>query len=440
MNSPLLRLVQRLVFISPFLYPAYFLRFAVAGIPFTVTEIFIYVLFGLWVAELIRDRKIVIWDQRTRRYWYAVFLLFIGATLGVLYAPEFLQLPSGEILNAKLTTLGVWKGWVVAPMLYFAVLTQVLKSQKDVEKILRMFVYSAVLVSLLAYGLGLFSKGVTIDFRLRGFYESANYLALYLVPAILINIYFVLRRQSPPTKQDVINISTLVILVYSLFFTQSYAGIIGVFGSLGLFVLYLAIKIPKFRKKGIGAIFLLVAIFIVIILSQLNAPKFKQFLDYKNRSSTSVRLEIYQTSWDLLKEHPVIGHGPGLFQANYQIQAPKTLERAPLEWNMPHPHNIFLGFWMNAGLLGLIAFLALLIFVHRPFTYPLIALWGIVIHGLFDMPFWKNDLAMIFWLIIASILILQKHATHPIKKPASKIARRSAGSIKKSAVRKKRIA
>lgn len=440
MKSPLLRLVQRLVFISPFLYPAYFLRFTVAGIPFTVTEIFIYVLFVLWVVELIRDRKIIIWDKRTRHYWYAVFLLFIGATLGVLYAPDFLQLPSGEILNAKRATLGIWKGWVVAPMLYFAVLTQVLKSQKDVEKILRLFVYSAVLVSVMAYGLGLFSEGVTIDFRLRGFYESANYLALYLVPAVLINIYFVLKRQSPPASQDVINISTLVILVYSLFFTQSYAGIIGVFGALGLFVLYLAIKVPKFRKKAIGAILLLMAIFITIILTQLNAPKFKQFLDCKNRSSTSVRLEIYQTSWDLVKKHPVIGHGPGLFQANYQIQAPETLERAPLEWNMPHPHNIFLGFWMNAGLLGLIAFLALLIFVHRPFTYPLIALWGTVIHGLFDMPFWKNDLAMIFWLLIAAILILQKHETHPAKLPARKTVRRSALGAKKSAIRKKRKA
>ena len=418
MKTPLLRLVQRLVFISPLLYPAYFLRFKMLGIPFTALEVFIYLLFFLWIIELIRDHKIIVWDKRTKKYWYAVFFIFVGATIGVIAAPDFLTLPSGEILNAKRTTLGIWKGWIVAPMLYFAVLTQILKSQKDIEKILRMFVYSATLVSLLAYIFGIFGDGVTIDLRLRGFYESANYLALYLVPAILINIYFVLRRTYPLKKQDYIDLSTLVILVYSLFFTQSYAGIIGVFGALGLYALYHMIQNPKQRKRIGFALLALGLTFIIIVLTQLNTPKFRQFLDWEKRSSTSVRIEIYQTSWDLVKKNPIIGMGPGLFQANYQIQSLETLERAPLEWNMPHSHNIFIGFLLNAGLIGLIAFLALLMFCHKSFTYPLIALWGILIHGLFDMPFWKNDLAMIFWLIIASILILQKYAANPSKKPA----------------------
>ena len=149
-------------------------------------------------------------------------------------------------------------------------------------------------------------------------------------------------------------------------------------------------------------------LFIAIILSQLNSPKFKQSLDFKNRSSSSVRIEIYRTSFDLIKENPIFGIGPGLFQANYQIKAPVTLGHAPLEWNMPHTHNIFLGFWLNAGIIGLIAFLLIIILCHTSFSYPLIALWGILIHGLFDMPFWKNDLAMIFWLIIVCILVLQK--------------------------------
>lgn len=153
----------------------------------------------------------------------------------------------------------------------------------------------------------------------------------------------------------------------------------------------------------------LAVVFSVVIVTQFNTPKFKQALDYKNRSSTSVRLEIYQTAIEIIRRHPLTGVGPGLFQANYQNVAPVVLERAPLEWNMPHSHNIVLGFWINAGLLGLIAFLGILILAHRRFTYPLIALWGTLVHGLFDMPFWKNDLAMIFWLLIACILILQKN-------------------------------
>jgi len=414
------------VFISPFVFPAYLLRFQVVGIPFTAAEIFIYLLFGLWILSLFQAHRQVDWDVKTRWYWYVVFLILTGATLGALTAPDFLSLPSGEILNAKRATLGVWKGWAMAPILYFAVLTQVLKTEADAEKILRSLIYSATLVCLLAYFFGLFGAGITIDLRLRGFYESANYLALYIVPAVLINIYFLLRcGTAPPSHQDYIDLSTLVVLLYSLFFTQSYAGVIGVFGALGLYALYFLFKNPKQRKKIGVSLLILTATFVVIIVSQLNTPKFRQFLDFKNRSSTTVRLEIYQTSYHLVKNNIFTGIGPGLFQANYQISAPEVLERAPLEWNMPHSHNIFIGFWLNAGLIGLIAFLILIVLCHTSFTFPLIALWGILVHGLFDMPFWKNDLAMIFWLIVASVLVLQKLSLKKAQNPKLETRKKS---------------
>lgn len=435
MKTPLLSLVRKLAFISPFLFAAYFIRFEVAGIPFTVPEAFVYLLFGVWILELIRDHKSVTWNLHLKRYWYAAFFLLIGATIGVVVAPGTILLPSGEFLAAKQVAMGVWKGWVVAPILYFAVLTQVLKGREDVERIMRFFIFSAVMVSLLAYGFGLFGEGVTIDLRLRGFYESANYLALYLVPAIMVNIYFAFLKPGVTRNQLRIDLATLSILIYSLFFTQSYAAIIGIFGSVGLYALYFLISHPRQRKKVLVALGILGATFLAVIVTQINTPKFQQALNWEDRSSTSVRLEIYKTSTHMISRHPFAGVGPGLFQANYQNTAPIVLGRAPLEWNMPHSHNIFLGFWLNTGIIGLIAFVTILVFSHRRFTYPLLALWGILLHGLFDMPFWKNDLSLIFWLVIASIVILQQHEAHPAKKPAHKpirpLARRSKRSVTK---------
>lgn len=415
MQTRLNKLVQDLVVISPLFFATYLIRFSVEGIPFTALEAFTYIVFLLWLLQLFSERKRLNWNRSTRHFWYAAFLVFTGATLGMLAAPNYIDLPSGEVLNAKRATMGIWKGWIVAPMLYFVMLTQVLTSQSLAKKVLRYFVYSAAIVCLVAFGWGLWAEGVTIDFRLRGFYESANYLALYIVPAILLNIYFALSRNPKETRQNLIDISTLTILIYSLLFTQSYAAIIGVFGALGLFALYYLFKNPKHRKKIIGALAALAFTFLIIILTQLNSPKFKQFLDLENRSSSTVRLEIYQTSLSMISENPALGVGPGLFQANYQNAAPRVLQRAPLEWNMPHSHNILLGFWLNAGFLGLVGFLALIVYAHRRFTYPLIALWATLLHGLFDMPFWKNDLAMIFWLLLAAILILQKHASYSTK-------------------------
>ena len=104
-----------------------------------------------------------------------------------------------------------------------------------------------------------------------------------------------------------------------------------------------------------------------------------------------------------------------------------------MEWNIPHPHNIFFAFWLNAGLLGLIALFIFIVFTHRRFTYPLIAFWGLLIHGLFDTPFWKNDLSMIFWLILGAIVILQTYGTSPPKKRPSGIRKRLAPRISKRA-------
>ena len=174
MSHHLKSLVRWLVILSPFAYPAYLLRFKVAGIPFTGLEIFTYLLFGLWLFEVIRDRRNIVWDKLTRQFWLVAFLLVIGATVGAAVAPIGILLPDGHVLDARQVAFGIWKGWVIAPILYFAVLTQVLRTPEEVRRILRSFVYSAALVGLASHVLALFSDGLTIDFRLKGFFDSAN--------------------------------------------------------------------------------------------------------------------------------------------------------------------------------------------------------------------------------------------------------------------------
>ncbi|MBU0577041.1 O-antigen ligase family protein [Patescibacteria group bacterium] len=414
--------VRYLLYISPFVFPLYLIKFQVYGIPFTVLEVFIYVLFALWLFGLVFRKFPFNWKDPLYYYWLAVFALFLGSTIGILTAPHYIDLPSGEILDSQKTALGVWKGWVVAPMLYFAVLTQSFKLADEVKKLSHLFIYSGGLIGLIAYGMVVFGYGLTYDFRLSGFYESANYLSLYLVPPLLLSIYFFFKRSHLSKMQIYLNLASLLVMAHALYFTQSYAAIIGVFGSIILYVLYLMLKKSVQIRKIIFGLFVLAITFSVIILTQINTPKFQQFLDWENRSSTSVRLEIYEVAWSLINEEPLTGIGPGLFQAEYQTRGRENLGRIPMEWNIPHPHNIFFAFWLNAGLLGLLSLFAFLILSHFRFTYPLLALWGIVIHGFFDTPFWKNDLSMIFWLVLGSIVILQMHETpKKRKKPIRKM-------------------
>jgi len=424
-------LVRNLVYISPFFFPLYLLRFQVYGIPFTVLEVFIYVLFALWLLGLMFRRIRFIWDKPLRYYWLTAFVLLLGVTIGVLVTPHYISLPNGEILDAQKVALGAWKGWVVAPMFYFAVLTQTIKSNLDLKKLLRLFVYSSALVALSAYFFAIFGDGITYDFRLSGVFESANYLSLYLVPPLLLSICFMFQRIGPPRAKDYMDLVSLVIMAHALFFTKSYAAIIGIFGALAVYIFYLIGNKQIRLRSIIAGVIALTITFVVILFTQINTPKFQQFLELKERSSSSVRLEIYEVTWGLIDENSLLGVGPGLFQANYQTKGPYILGHAPMEWNIPHPHNIFFAFWLNAGLLGLIALFMFIVFAHRRFTYPLVAFWGLLIHGLFDTPFWKNDLSMIFWLVLGAIVILQTYGTSPIKKRPVGIRKRLAPRISK---------
>jgi len=287
-------------------------------------------------------------------------------------------------------------------------------------------------VAFLAYFWGIFNHGFTYDFRLSGFFESANYLSLYIGPPLLLGVYYVLHGTMLERRGELLNLASVTVMSHALFLTQSYAAIIAIFGALGLYILVLLVRARVGILKLFTGLLVLFIVFVAIAVSQWNSRKFQQFLDFENRSSSTVRLEIYDISLGLIETYPVTGVGPGLFQGYYQTKGPDILERAPMEWNIPHPHNVFLAFWLNAGLLGLLALLGIIALAHIRFTYPLVALWGIVIHGFFDTPFWKNDLSMVFWLVVGAILILQTYESSPPKKRNTRIRKRATAVRRKS--------
>lgn len=78
-----------------------------------------------------------------------------------------------------------------------------------------------------------------------------------------------------------------------------------------------------------------------------------------------------------------------------------------------YPHNFMLALWSEFGLLGLIAMIWILAIIgvtlyrdHRRYpsmiTASLIAAWVILVaHGVVDIPYFKNDLSVVFWILIA---------------------------------------
>ena len=82
-----------------------------------------------------------------------------------------------------------------------------------------------------------------------------------------------------------------------------------------------------------------------------------------------------------------------------------------------YPHNVFLAMWAEVTIFGLFAFVLLLSALlwrgwrayattSDAFARPLV--WGtaaafvaITVHGFFDTPYFKNDLAVEFWTLAA---------------------------------------
>jgi O-antigen ligase len=125
----------------------------------------------------------------------------------------------------------------------------------------------------------------------------------------------------------------------------------------------------------------------------------------------------------LIQQHPITGIGPNTFEPQYRLEVPKHYW-PPLEWLVAQPHNLYLALWLETGFLGAISFLALVVWWiravwRRSQTLPdierdvcrasVVALVAILIHGLFDTPYFKNDLAMefIFLLVLPWLRIQQ---------------------------------
>ena len=134
--------------------------------------------------------------------------------------------------------------------------------------------------------------------------------------------------------------------------------------------------------------------------------------------SLEVRIEQWRETWEMLKTRPILGAG----LSGYQTRVAPFHEKKYIEIFM-YPHNIVLNFWSELGLLGLVVFIWLVaIFYYRGFRVvksleirnckleiaAMASMAVILVHGLLDVPYLKNDLAILFWIVYALGMELSK--------------------------------
>jgi putative inorganic carbon (hco3(-)) transporter len=142
-------------------------------------------------------------------------------------------------------------------------------------------------------------------------------------------------------------------------------------------------------------------------------------------STSGRRLELWQASWDMGKDHPLQGVGMDNFLYAYPRY---RLPGAGSEPFLSHPHNLVLDFWLSLGVLGL-AWLAWAILTvvtvarrclataDQPRRALALGLTASLIvgglHGLVDNSYFLPDLAVLFWLALAGLQLLSQAKVAP---------------------------
>ncbi|CAN5134837.1 hypothetical protein BH11PAT4_BH11PAT4_1700 [soil metagenome] len=323
--------------------------------------------------------------------------------------PKRMLVPTALLLLAALVScfiapdtssaLGILKSWFILPV-FFAY--SIWKSEVTPHHLRQSLIAAGTVAAVYAIGNFMFTDAWT-DYegvkRAVGFFTQPNYLALFLVP--LATLAAASLRQLGSKQERLLTVLALVSMLVAITLSYSRAGILTIVAVIPLIAL-----VQYGWKQCIASITLGVIIFIGAYASiPAFQKRFASILDTKSQTTSRTRVEITQASMNMLEAHPLAGIGLGGYQAAYQkYQVPEALEKDVL-----HPHNIYLAFWTQSGILGLIAFLSICAFAFvRKLTSTsaevrAAALAGvsILIVGLFDTAYWKNDLSVVFWVLIA---------------------------------------
>lgn len=331
---------------------------------------------------------------RDQKFLIVSIVLFVGGLL--------LSLAQS---NDIFLSVGVIRGWVVVPIALFALLYLTRPVETGLRQALvGAFVFSGILVALISpFWDNAFSGG-----RLRGFYESPNYLAMYLSPLLPLMLFYAYYNW----KNRLVRLFVLggagAVLI-ALFFSLSQGAWLGILGG-GLLGAVIFGRVWIHRNWG-TALFYVSVLGALITGASLSFGIFGPLL-----GAFHSRLGIWEAAWTMLSQSPLLGVGAGMFQTAFTVQKHIVLYPVPVEVAL-HPHNVFLAAWLYGGIMGLLGFFGILFWIGKnlykrikadknaAFYGALAVSFAIILtHGLVDTTYWKNDLAFMWWMLMVLIV------------------------------------
>jgi O-antigen ligase len=371
--------------------PLYAVRWNYGPIPTTLLEHLVVATVGVYVIARWREGLPGGINAFRTPYDIPILLLLLSGVISILVARDHRG------------ALGLYKAYFIEPVVLFYVAADMLRSREHFQRLLVGFGIGTSLFALLNivyFGVALFTRTIASGAPPSAIYTSSNEVALFLEPPAAFAVALVLF--SADSRHRRFALAWVSVLAIALMLTFSR----GAYLALAVFAVLTTVTVRPSLRRPLLAVGIAAAAFaLVAIVTASSTPIMQNRFSYVALNYTlQTRSVIYVATWHMLTSHPIFGLGLGGYR--YVLH----------EFPEIYPHDVYLAFWVELGLLGLVAFLVIFggLFWRAWRALPLAAgferalLWGAVgtwvvwgVHGVFDTPYWKNDMSVEFWLIAA---------------------------------------
>lgn len=398
----------------PVIAPIYQWRFPMFGVPTNALEILTILSIGIFIGLITRQRHHASRSEpgvqgspaERREVWWRccitkksltspVALLFLAALISLTQATD------------TFSALGIIKSYIVLPSIVGGITWWVFQNAQARSTLSKYFPYSfALAATWMAYfAFVQVTNPILIpapwrsELRATGPFPYPNALGHWLAPIAAYSIALLLTRERSLGNRLLLG-ATVLVSVWGITLSQTEAALIALFA-------IATIAIAKNLGKKIRFVFLGTCVSIGII-AFATIPLLQEKLLLKDWSGKT-RITTWGETWSALTASPpsfLLGFGPNQYpQAMIPFHTHTYLEI------FQYPHQLFLNFWVEFGLLGVCVLLWGVWRVvktrpwqnHERFAAAL-ALLGMCIHGLVDVPFFKNDLAILTAFLLAVTL------------------------------------
>jgi len=371
------------------LLPTYLFRSYVWFLPFTFLEIAIWVLFIGWSVSLLKNKT-----RKEIPYKLPIIFIFVASAVGMFLGPNLYS------------SAGLWKAYFIEPIMFFVVLVNVLQKENTKQVILWALGISTIIISWLAIfqkftAFGIYEPSwiAAANRRVTSIFSSPNAVGLYLAPIVAIYFGWLL-TELKDLQKTFLKLAIVIPALIAILFTISQGTWLGLAAAITFLAFF------GWNKKYTTGI--VVGLIIIILAIPITRDIVLPFITFSDTAGKN-RLELVQLGSQQLRSFKTFIFGSGILGfAEIQNTFRNPLKIEPLLY----PHNIILNFWLEIGLLGLIAFAMIVIKFFKTAKEKILqqknwltlgvvaAMITILVHGLIDVPYFKNDLAVLFWIVI----------------------------------------